>query len=63
MELGQLIRERYSVRAYQHREVEPEKLQAVLDAFTLAPTSANRQSLGLVVVAHRRPRTGTAAHL
>lgn len=50
MELTELIRERYSVRAYQAAEVEPEKLQAVLNAFTLAPTAANRQSLGLVVV-------------
>jgi nitroreductase len=50
MELSELIRERYSVRAYQSAEVEPEKLQAVLDAFALAPTAANRQSLGLVVV-------------
>ena len=50
MEYQKLIRQRYSCRAYQSREVEAEVLQRVLEAFVLAPTAANRQSMGLVVV-------------
>ena len=50
MEFTDLIRERYSVRAYQTREVSDDVLQRVLDAFVLAPTAANRQPFGLVVI-------------
>jgi len=47
---SEVIRQRYSVRAYQAREIEEEVLQRVLEAFALAPTAANRQPLGLVVI-------------
>jgi nitroreductase len=50
MEFSELIASRYSVRAYQSRPVDDETLQAVLSAFILAPTAANRQPLGLVVI-------------
>ncbi|MHB1294066.1 MAG: nitroreductase family protein [Anaerolineae bacterium] len=50
MEFTELIGQRYSVRAYQPREIEQEVLQRVLDAFVLAPTAANRQAIGLVVI-------------
>ncbi len=49
MEFNELIRERYSVRSYQSREIDETILNRVLDAFRLAPTAANRQALGLVV--------------
>jgi len=50
MEFAELIRRRYSVRAYQRREIPEEVLQRVLEAFILAPTAANRQPFGLVVI-------------
>ena len=50
MDFSELIRQRYSVRAYQAREIEEDVLQRVLEAFVLAPTAANRQPLGLVVI-------------
>jgi nitroreductase len=50
MEFGELIRKRYSVRAYQNRSLPDDVLQRVLEAFVLAPTAANRQPLALVAV-------------
>lgn len=50
MEFLQLIRERYSVRAYKPDAVEKEKLEAVLEAARLAPTAANRQPFQLIVL-------------
>ena len=50
MNFGEVIRQRYSVRAYQAREIEEDILQRLLEAFVLAPTAANRQPLGLVVI-------------
>jgi nitroreductase len=50
MDFSELIRTRYAVRAYQSRPIDEETLQRVLEAFVLAPTAANRQPLGLVVV-------------
>jgi nitroreductase len=46
----ELIRTRYSVRSYESAPVEKEVLERVFDAFVLAPTAANRQPLGLVVI-------------
>ena len=50
MEFTDLIRERYSVRAYHQRAIPPEVLDRVVEAFVLAPTAANRQPFGLVVI-------------
>lgn len=50
MEFEDLIKERYSVRSYQSRPVEDEKLEKVLDAARLAPTAANKQPFQLIVV-------------
>jgi len=50
MEYQTLIRSRFSVRAYENRSVPDQSMQKVLQAFCLAPTAANRQPLGLVVV-------------
>jgi nitroreductase len=50
MEFSELIRKRYSVRAYKPDPVEEEKLQQVLNAARLAPTAANRQPFQLIVI-------------
>lgn len=50
MEFSDLIRTRYSVRAYRPDRVEDEKLQQVLEAARLAPTAANRQPFQLIVI-------------
>jgi nitroreductase len=50
MNFDELCRTRYSVRAYKPDAVEPEKLNAVLEAFRLAPTAANRQPFRLYVI-------------
>ncbi len=50
MDFAELIRKRYSVRAYRSDAVPPEALDAVLDAAILAPTAANRQPFRIVVI-------------
>lgn len=50
MEFSELIKERYSVRAYTPDPVEDEKLEKVLEAARLAPTAANRQPFQLIVI-------------
>ncbi len=50
MALLSTIQNRYSVRAYQPRPVEPEKLRTVLEAARLAPSARNMQDWHFVVV-------------
>ncbi len=50
MEFFELIQRRYSVRVYEARPVEEEKLRKVLEAANLAPTAANRQAFRLIVI-------------
>ncbi len=50
MEFLELVRSRYSVRAYRPDPVEDEKLEQVLEAARLAPTADNRQPFQLVVM-------------
>lgn len=50
MEFSELIRQRYSVRAYKPNPIEDEKIQKVLDAARMAPTAANRQPFQLIVI-------------
>ena len=50
MDFQELIRARYSCRAYEPTLVEREKLEMVLDAGRLAPTADNRQAFRLVVL-------------
>jgi nitroreductase len=50
MEFDDLIRKRYSVRAYKPDPVEENMLQRVLEAAQLAPTAANRQPFQLIVI-------------
>jgi nitroreductase len=44
------ISARQSVRAYEDRPVEPEKLERMLEATCLAPSASNRQEWRFVVV-------------
>ncbi|MBN1978588.1 MAG: nitroreductase family protein [Anaerolineae bacterium] len=50
MEFSEVIKIRYSVRAYKPDPVEDEMLQQVLEAARLAPTAVNRQPFQLVVI-------------
>jgi nitroreductase len=50
MEFAELIRKRYSVRAYKTDAVEEEKLLQVLEAARLAPTAVNRQPFRIIVI-------------
>jgi len=50
MEFYDVINARYSVRAYRQQAVPEDALERILDAFATAPTTANRQALGLVII-------------
>ncbi len=50
MEYQDLIRKRYSVRAFDSRPVEDNKLSRILEVARLAPTAANRQPFRIVIV-------------
>ena len=48
MDFLKLVRARYSVRQYQNRPVEPEKVEQLLEAAQAAPTAANCQPVRLL---------------
>jgi nitroreductase len=50
MDFQELVRHRYSCRAYRPDSIEDETLAAVLEAARLAPTAANRQAFRLYVL-------------
>jgi nitroreductase len=50
MDVFEAIKARRSIRSYQDREVEEEKLTQVLEAGRLAPSASNRQEWKFVVV-------------
>lgn len=50
MSVQETIRARYSVRGYQDKPIEDDKLQTVLEAARLAPSGSNRQPWKFVVV-------------
>lgn len=50
MDVLEAIRTRRSIRAYDSREVEEEKLKRVLEAGRLAPSASNRQDWKFIVV-------------
>jgi nitroreductase len=50
MDVFEAIGQRRSVRSYEDRDVEEEKLQQVLEAGRLAPSASNRQEWKFVVV-------------
>lgn len=59
MEFEDLIRARYSVRAYRPEPVEEAKLARVLEAARLAPTACNRQPFRILVI----PKAGRETEL
>jgi nitroreductase len=50
MEFIELAKKRYSVRSYQEKKVEEEKLMKILEAGRVAPTGANFQPQRLLVI-------------
>jgi len=50
MDFLELVRSRYSVRAYQPQAVEEEKLEEVLEAARMAPTAVNYQPIQFIVI-------------
>lgn len=50
MNLNELIKERYSVRSYEDKKVEREKIVQILEAAQYAPSAVNRQPWQLIVV-------------
>jgi len=56
MELYEAIKQRYSVRSYQDKPVEQEKLDRILEAARLAPSGSNRQPWKFVVVREAETR-------
>ena len=50
MEFEQVIRDRFAVRKYTTQSIELEKLNAVLEAWRLAPTAKNIQPIKIYVV-------------
>jgi len=55
MDINELIKKRYSVRAYKSDPIEEEKLLYVLNAARLAPTASNRQPFQIIVI-HTKDR-------
>ena len=50
MSFSDLVKQRYSVRKYDSRPIEAEKLTAILEAGRLAPTGVNYQPQRILVV-------------
>lgn len=50
MDFFEVVRNRHSVRRYQAREVEQEKLDALLSAINAAPSAGDLQAYGVVLV-------------
>ena len=61
MDLYETIRNRYSVRAYQDKPVEEDKLARILEAVRLAPSGSNRQPWKFVVVRDKLIRKDLAS--
>ena len=56
MDVMEAIKKRYSVRSYQDRAVETEKLDSILEAARLAPSASNRQEWRFIVVRDKNVR-------
>lgn len=50
MEFTDVVKGRYSCKAYSHKPLEPEKLNAILEAGRVAPTAKNLQEQHIYVV-------------
>jgi nitroreductase len=53
MEFFQVVHKRQSVRAYTAQAIEPDKVQAILDAANRAPSAGNRQAYEIFAVTSR----------
>ena len=53
MEFFEVIRTRQSIRAFQDRPVEPDKLQQILEAINRAPSAGNLQGYEVYLVTNR----------
>lgn len=60
MDVYEAIKKRCSVRAYEDRPIEDDKLQRILDAGRHAPSGNNRQEWKFVVVRDEKLRSGLA---
>jgi len=56
MNVMEAIRKRYSIRSYEDKEVEEEKLNLILEAGRLAPSASNSQEWRYVVVRDKQTR-------
>ena len=56
MSVEEVIEKRYSVRGYQDRPVEDEKLEKILKAAQLAPTGVNSQAFKVYVIDTKKNR-------
>lgn len=56
MNVMEAIKARYSVRSYQEKEVEEEKLLAILEAARMAPSASNRQEWRFIIVKDKTTR-------
>ena len=65
MDFIELAKRRCSVRAYEYRKVEPEKLERILEAARIAPTAKNLQPVKLLAVQSREglEKVGKAANI
>jgi nitroreductase len=61
MDVTEAIRRRYSCRRYQDKPIEPDKLEAVLEAARLAPSAKNLQDWRFVVATEKTTRRKLAA--
>ncbi|MGZ7043125.1 MAG: nitroreductase family protein, partial [Methanobacterium sp.] len=50
MDFLDLVKSRYSVRAYKNQPVEEEKLEKILEAARFAPTAVNYQPFKIIVI-------------
>ena len=55
MEFNDVIKNRYSCRSFSARDVEPEKLDRILEAGRIAPTAVNKQPIHIWAIS--RPET------
>lgn len=65
MSFTNLAKKRCSIRAYEPRPVEPEKIAAIVEAAHVAPSAANRQPVRLIQVesAEGLAKLGKSANL
>lgn len=65
MDLIKLAQQRYSVRKYDERAVEEEKLMSILEAGRIAPTAANMQPVRVIAVRDKSnlAKIGKAANI